>query len=107
MNLQQSLTRLIAVLASAMLVLATGTVVSLIGIELSGGVTEWRQWLTDNTGVFLIWRLCLYAIALTYWLRIRRTYPLQKSHHHRLLRLECTVIALLVLLELPSFGGPR
>lgn len=105
MKLRQSLKHVALVVGSALLVLAIGTGISLIGIELTGGVIEWRQWLADHTGAFRIWRLALYTAALAYWIHIRRTYHLHPRQHQRLLRLECTVIAVLVLLELQSFGG--
>jgi hypothetical protein len=99
--------RVALVLGAALLTLVIGTGISLIGIELAGGVIEWRQWLADHTGAFRIWRLALYAATLTFWIRLRRARPLPPAQHQRLLRLEGTVIALLALIELQSPGGER
>lgn len=105
MKLRQPLKRVALVVGTALLVLAIGTGISLIGIELAGGVIEWRQWLADHTGAFRIWRLALYSAALAYWIHLCRSYPLEPAQHQRLLRLECTVVAALTLLELSSSGG--
>jgi len=97
--------RIAVVIGAGLLTLLIGTGISLIGIELTGGVIEWRQWLADHTGTFRVWRICLYAVTLAYWIRLRRAHPLPPARHQRLLRLECTVVALLVLIELQSPGG--
>ncbi|WP_307941988.1 hypothetical protein [Pseudomonas mosselii] len=105
MNLQQPLKRMAVVLGTSVLAFIAGIGISLLGIELSGGVAEWRQWLASNSGAFRAWRFALYAIAIAYWVHVRRAHALQPAQHQRLLRLECTVIALLVLIELQSFRG--
>lgn len=105
MKLRQPFKRAVVLMGTSVLVLLVGIGISLIGIELTGGVIQWRQWLAEHTGAFRIWRLALYTVALAYWIHLRRTYPLHPRQHQRLLRLECTVIAVLVLLELQSFGG--
>ncbi|MFJ4443328.1 hypothetical protein ACIPZ8_14695 [Pseudomonas sp. NPDC089422] len=105
MILQRLVKRVAVVVCTSLLVLATGTAVSLLGIELCGGVIEWRRWLADNTGALRIWRFALYAAMAAVWVHIRRTHPLQSVQHQRLLRLEFTVVALLMLLELPPSGG--
>jgi hypothetical protein len=105
MNLRQPLKQAAMVAGTALLVLAIGTGISLIGIELTGGLIQWRQWIADHTGAFRIWRIGLYAVTLAYWIRLRRAHPLPPARHQRLLRLECTVVALLVLIELQTPGG--
>lgn len=105
MNLRQPLKRMAVVFGTSVLVFIAGIGISLLGIELSGGVIEWRQWLANNTLGFRIWRISLYALVIAYWLRIRRARAMTTPQQHRLLRLECTVIALLVLIELQSLRG--
>ncbi|PZW50690.1 hypothetical protein F477_01810 [Pseudomonas sp. URIL14HWK12:I3] len=105
MNLRQPLKRMAVVFGTSVLVFIAGIGISLLGIELTGGVIEWRGWIANNTLGFRIWRLTLYALAIIYWLRIRRARVLPAPLNHRLLRLECTVIALLMLIELQSLRG--
>jgi hypothetical protein len=105
MTRREQAKRIAVVIGAALLTLVIGTAISLIGIELTGGVIEWRQWLADHTGAFRIWRIALYAVTLVYWIHLRRTHSLPPARHQRLLRLECTVVALLVLIELQAPGG--
>ncbi|MBT2375350.1 hypothetical protein [Pseudomonas fluorescens] len=105
MTVQRQVRQAVIVFGTAVLVLVLGTGVSLLGIALSGGVIEWRQWLADHSGAFRIWRCVLYAVALAYWIHLRRSHPLLPPLHQRLLRLEYTVIGLLLLLELQALGG--
>lgn len=77
--------------------------ISLLGIELAGGIPEWQQWLKDNTGYFRLWRIVLYSGLAYGWYRLRRQLHRQgisTEQHHRLLRTEVALVAFLVLLEL-------
>lgn len=77
--------------------------INLLGIELAGGIPEWQQWLKDNTGYFRLWRILLYSVLAYGWYRLRRQLHRQgisPEQHHRLLRTEIALVALLLLLEL-------
>jgi hypothetical protein len=80
-----------------------GIGISLLGIELAGGIPEWQQWLKDNAGYFRLWRVLLYSVLAYGWYRLRRRLHRQgisTEQHHRLLRTEIALVALLLLLEL-------
>lgn len=77
--------------------------ISLLGIELVGGVEEWRGWLAQHTNAFRLWRMCLYSALAFAWYRLRRRQPLPPLQHRRLLGVEINIIGIIVVLEFMTF----
>lgn len=95
--------RISVFVAASALTFITAIGISLLGIELAGGIPEWQQWLKDNTGYFRLWRIVLYSVLAYGWYRLRQRLHRQsitREQHHRLLRTEVALVALLLLLEL-------
>ncbi|NNA97395.1 hypothetical protein [Pseudomonas gessardii] len=90
------------VVTSALTVIAA-IGISLLGIELAGGIPEWQQCLKDNASYFRLWRILFYSALAYGWYCLRRRLHrrgIDPEQHHRLLRTEVALVALLLLLEL-------
>lgn len=73
-------------LRSAAFLLAT-LIVALVGMQQTGGILAWGQWLDEHPGRFLLWRLALYAAVLWNWMWARRQLlarePERREHARR------------------------
>jgi hypothetical protein len=77
-----------------------GLVLTMILAGLRGaGIENWRHFLDEYAGLFLVWRLALYGVIVWGWLRLRRRYELASEVRRRWVRTEIAVVGTLVLLE--------
>jgi len=77
-------------------------VLSMIVINHLGGVELWLNWRQDNYLWLLAWRICLYVMLATFWLKLKsRLPPLEAGPaKNRILRIELLVALLAVIIEL-------
>ena len=77
-------------------------VLSMIVINHLGGVELWLNWRQDNYLWLLAWRVCLYVMLATFWLKLKsRMPPLEDGPtKNRMLRIELLVAFLAVIIEL-------
>ncbi|PWU28672.1 hypothetical protein DK254_22975 [Pseudomonas sp. RW407] len=77
-------------------------VISMIVINHLGGLEQWLNWREDNYLWLLVWRICLYLILATFWLKLKaRMPPLEPGPtKSRMLRIELLVALLAVVIEL-------
>ncbi|MBV6791644.1 hypothetical protein [Xanthomonas euvesicatoria] len=82
--------------------LLAALVANAVGIKLAGSIEAWQQWMRDHAGVFLVWRLLLYATTAWGWLWMRRRLHAREPEGtagQRLLRVEIGAVVALVALE--------
>lgn len=68
---------------------------------LHGSLTDWRRVLAEHAGLFLAWRMLLYAVIVRGWLSVRRLrqYEPSPEARGRWRRTEIAVLTTFVLLE--------
>lgn len=101
--------RLIQPILWAASFLLVAILISLIGIELAGGIAQWEQWLKGNAGYFRLWRMLLYAALAYAWYSMHRRLLAQDIDQQQRRQITRTAIALVVaalLLELHSYTAP-
>ena len=67
-----------------------------------GSVEDWQRWMSGHAGLFLVWRLLLYAFIAWSWFCLRhrlRQYEPSPEAHQRWRRAEIAVVVSIVLLE--------
>lgn len=101
--------RLVQPILWAALCLLVAVLISLIGIELAGGIVQWEQWLKGNAGYFRLWRMLLYTALAYGWYCLHRRLLAQNISQQKRRQLMRTAIGLVVavlLLELHSYTAP-
>lgn len=89
-------------LAWVLALLIISLLTNLVGIRLAGGVAGWQHWLSAHSGVFLGWRVLLYAGTAWGWLWMRRRLRAREpggAAVGRLLRVEIAAVLVLLALE--------
>jgi len=85
-----------------LVVVGAAAIVNLAGIRIVGSIDGWEHWLRRHTGVFLVWRLCLYALTAWGWWwmrqRVLRREPATETRR-RFLRIEVAAVTAIVLME--------
>jgi len=84
------------------LLLVLAVAVNILGIWLLGSIDDWQSWLDAAAGVFLVWRLCLYAATIYGWRWMRRRLLARESSddaRKRLIRSEVAAVIAIVALE--------
>lgn len=79
---------------------------NVVGIRMAGSIEGWQQWMREHAGLFLVWRLLLYAGTAWGWLWMRRRLRARESDsttRQRLLRVEIAAVLALVALEASQF----
>lgn len=86
----------------AVLLMAAAVAANVAGIYVIGSISGWERWLDEVSGIFLLWRLCLYgATAYGWWWMRRRLLARENSSatRRRLLRTEVAGVLALATLE--------
>lgn len=79
---------------------------NVVGIRLAGSIEGWQHWMNEHAGVFLAWRLLLYAGTAWGWLWMRRRLHAREpegSARQRLLRVEVAAVLAVIALEASQF----
>jgi len=85
------------------LVLALAVAANVLGIYLLGSIDDWQHWLNAAAGVFLVWRLCLYAATIYGWRWMRRRLLARENSveaKRRLVRSEVAAVIAVAALEI-------
>lgn len=94
--------RLVRALLWTAVIVGAAATINIIGIRLVGDVEGWSRWMRVHSGIFLVWRLCVYgATGYGWWRtrgRLRQREPSAEAHR-RLLRTEIASILAIALLE--------
>lgn len=91
----------VALLWAAILV-AAAVAANLAGIYLFGSIESWERWMTNRSGYFLLWRLCLYAATVCGWRWMRRRLLTREpgiESRRRLIRTEIAGVVAITALE--------
>lgn len=94
--------RTVRTLVWAAALLAAAVAANLMGIHMLGSLAGWQRWLEESSVYFLMWRLLVYGVTASLWLRMRgqllarEAEPLSRK---RLLRAEIAGVLALVALE--------
>jgi len=85
------------------LLLALAVTANILGIWLLGSINDWQHWLDAAAGVFLVWRLCLYAATIYGWRWMRRRLLARESGNEarrRLIRAKVVAVIAVAALEI-------
>lgn len=96
------LNRAVAKMLLWVVVLAAAVAANIAGIHYLGSVVGWERWLTESSGYFLLWRLCLYGATAYGWAWMRRRLLARESGteaRRRLLRAEVAGVVGIIALE--------
>lgn len=85
--------RAVRALLWTVLLLAAAVAANVAGIYFVGSISGWERWLDEVSGVFLLWRLCLYGATLYGWVWMRRRLLARQSDAQTRRRLRRTEIA--------------
>ncbi|HCF3623452.1 TPA: hypothetical protein NID06_004904 [Pseudomonas aeruginosa] len=86
--------------------LAGAVIANIVGIHLLGSPEDWQRWLSETSLYFFVWRLLVYAVTVSLWLRMRRRLLARETGtqaRKRLIRAEIAGCLTLVLLETSLF----
>ncbi|VFR52091.1 FIG00958347: hypothetical protein [plant metagenome] len=86
--------------AVALLAVAAANV---FGIAMLGSLDGWQRWLAQASGLFLLWRLCLYAATACGWRWMRRRVLARDGSdqaRRRLVRTEVAAVVAIAALEI-------
>ncbi|MBO9356045.1 hypothetical protein GG851_18815 [Bordetella petrii] len=88
------------------LLLVVAVAANIAGIHYLGSVIGWERWLSEASGYFLLWRLCLYGATGYGWIWMRRRLLAREDQddanrqaRRRLMRSEIAGIVAIVTLE--------
>ncbi|MBP7654921.1 MULTISPECIES: hypothetical protein [Pseudomonadota] len=87
----------------AVALLAAVVAANALGIALLGSLDGWQRWLAQASGVFLLWRLCLYAATAYGWRWMRRRVLARDDSdqaRRRLVRTEVAAVVAIAALEI-------
>ncbi|MDR0577985.1 MAG: hypothetical protein LBI87_10740 [Candidatus Accumulibacter sp.] len=83
------------------------TVAALLSVLRFENVEDWQRWLTEYAGLFLVWRLLLYALIVWGWIGIRRRLMVwdgdETETRRRRWRVEIASVLVVVLLEVSQW----
>ncbi|WP_426139205.1 hypothetical protein [Pseudomonas sp. DWP3-1-2] len=54
------------------LLISVATLINLYGIHILGSLENWKAWRAESYEYLLVWRLAVYALLVTGWLRVRQ-----------------------------------
>lgn len=89
----------------AVLLIVAAFVINVIGIRLLGSVERWEHWMDDNAGLFLAWRLLLYAATAWGWIWMRKRLLAREpdaTARQRLQRAEIAAVLAITALEVST-----
>lgn len=90
-----------APIAVVSLVVVIALAFNLLGIQIMKGLPAWQEWRAHSYWYFFSWRVALYSVALSIWLRYRgRQQHRVPSSKSNVRKAEAAVILSLLLLEL-------
>lgn len=101
--------RLVQPIMWSALILLMTILISLIGIELAGGIAQWEHWLKGNAGYFRLWRMLLYTALAYSWYSMHRRLLAQnisQQQRRQLMRTAIGLVVAVLLLELHSYTAP-
>lgn len=84
------------------LVAGAAVAANVAGVRLVGDVGGWERWMRAHAGVFLAWRLCLYAITARGWWWMRQRVLMREPSaetRQRFIRIEIAAVAAIGLME--------
>lgn len=82
--------------------LAAALAANLMGIHMLGSLAGWQRWLDESSVYFLVWRLLVYGVTASLWLRMRSKLLAREAEplsRNRLLRAEIAGVLAVVALE--------
>lgn len=83
--------------------LAAAVAANAFGIAVLGSLGGWQRWLAQASGLFLLWRLCLYAATAYGWRWMRRRVLARDDGdqaRRRLVRTEVAAVVAIAALEI-------
>jgi len=93
----------VGVLLLCTLIIIGSIVINMLGIQYFGSIEHWDSWLKQHTGLFLFWRIVLYAgtVAGWFWMR-KRLLQREPQAKTCLIRAEICAVAALLLMEISN-----
>ncbi|MCX8588478.1 MULTISPECIES: hypothetical protein [unclassified Gilliamella] len=88
--------------------------INVVGIQITGTMGNWRNWLAHHSYYFLIWRIVLYTLVIMGWLWAKRRLTARELRHYpqshitlkqRFLRIEVATVIAFIVLELSNGIG--